>query len=147
MPMIRKLLLIISLAVLLSACAAKYATGPQFSEAPLPPAHKGTLYIYRADAPLVWTPTVKINNKPFLELSKLGYSYVYLTPGIYRLTFDYGGLDSSFVTEILIDEGKVVFKGLYDSGGHKVLEDLPRDQALDKIKEYRYIEPLNTEFQ
>jgi len=144
--MIRKCMIIIGLSIALSACAAKYATGPLFSEAPPPPLKKSILYIYRVDSPLVWTPIVRINDKPFVELAKLGYSYTYLSPGIYKLTIEYGGKASAFITEFFIEEGQEVFKKYYDSGSQKLLTDLPKTKALDEIKEYRYIEPLNTRF-
>jgi hypothetical protein len=143
--MIKRFVTIIGLALILSGCAT-YATGPLFSEAPRLQIQKSILYIYRVNSPLVYTPIIKINDKPFVELSKLGYSYAYLSPGIYKITIDYRYLETPLITEFSIEENQEVFKRLYDSGFNKNLTDIPKEKALNEIKDFRYVEPLNTEF-
>lgn len=129
----------------LSGCAT-YATGPLFTEAPRPAIDTSIIYIYRVDSPLVYTPIVKINDKPFVNLAKQGYSYAYVSPGLYRINIDYGHLETPFITEFIVEENQEVFKRLYDSGFNKILIDIPKEKALKEIKEFRYVKPLNEDF-
>lgn len=143
--MIRKYFLFLYLIIVASGCAT-YSTGPLFQEAPIPNSQKSTVYIFQVKSPLVYTPTVRIDGKPFAKLTKMGYSYGYLASGIHRLTFEYGGFDGAFISEIEIQESKEVFLGYYASGYEKRLWEMPKSQALEELKEYRYVEPINKEF-
>lgn len=143
--MIKKYLILFCLVLMLSGCAT-YATGPLFREAPVSSDKESTLYIFQVKSPLVYSPIVKINDKPFIRLTKMGYSYAYLSPGIYKLTFDYGGTEGDFISEIEIHKGKETYMEYYGDGFEKRLRELPREQALDELKDFKYIEPLNTEF-
>lgn len=142
--MIKKHLILFCLVGILSGCAT-YAAGPLFNQAPLSPDNKGTLYVFRTKSGGP-TPIVKINGKPFVALSVLGYSYAYLSPGIYRLTFEYGAFGDNFISEIEIKEGQEVFEEYSPNGFGQNLREIPKTQALDEMKPYRYINPLNTDF-
>lgn len=130
---------------LISGCAT-YATGPSFKEAPLANNRKSTLYIFQVKSPLVYAPIVTINDKPFVKLTKMGYAYAYLSPGVYKLTFHYGALEGDFITEIEIHEGKDIYIEYYGGGYDKHLRELPKEQALVVLKDFKYIEPLSTDF-
>ena len=141
--MIKKYLILFLLIGIVSGCAATLATGPLFSEAPPSTGNKSTLYVFRTKSSwLAPKLTVKINGKPLVALDSLGYSYAYLSPGIYRLTFD-----SGFITEIEIKEGQDLFVECHAANGFgEGTRDVPKTQALDEIKNYRYVNPLNTIF-
>lgn len=143
--MIREYMALSCLVLMASGCAT-YATGPLFKQAPIPPGKKSLVYVFHEKSPLVYTPTVKINGEPFVKLTKLGYSYAYLSPGIYRLTFQYGGFEGAFITEIEIKEGRQIFLKYFSSGFDISLKEVPETEALNEIKEYKYVEPFRTEF-
>jgi len=141
----KKLLTLLCLIFVTSGCAT-YATGPLFKEAPIPNDRKSILYVFQVKSPLVYAPMVKINDKPFVRLTKMGYSYTYLFPGIYKLNFHYGGLEGDFFSEIEIKESQEIFIEYYASGFEKWTREVPKKQALDQFKDFRYIVPVNNEF-
>jgi len=143
--MIKKYLILFCSVLMLSGCAT-CATGPLFTQASPSLDKKGTFYIFRAKTTLGVTPTVKINGKPFVALTALGYSYVYLSPGIYRLTFYYGSFGNNFISEIEIKEGQELFAEYYAYGIGQSLREIPKTTALDEIKDCRYVAPLSTDF-
>lgn len=143
--MIKKYLILFCLILIVSGCAT-YAAGPLFREAPVSNDGKSMLYVFQIKSPLVYAPIVKINNKPFVRLTKMGYSYAYLFPGVYKLTFDYGGLEGVFISEVEIHAGRETYVEYYGGGFEKRLRELSKAQAIDELKDFRYIEPLNTEF-
>ncbi len=133
--------------IILVGCAGTFASGPKFTEAPPPPGQKALLYIYRGNTPLMWTPTIKIDDRIFAQLGKMGYSYTYISPGVHRLGLHYGGLKANpFFSEFLIKEGQVAFKRIYDSGGFTQIMDVAKERALDEITEYKYVEPSSKDF-
>ena len=139
--------LLLSLAIALWACAAvQYATGPTFIEASPPPAPKATLYFYRVDTSLSAMPTIKLNGEPFVEIPVLGYSYAYLTPGVYRVSVAYRGGDYPLTTEFVAKEGQVVFMRFYDTAGLKRISVPPEKKALEEIRDHRFVEPLTRDF-
>ncbi len=144
--MMKRNLWMLSFVLIFAGCAT-YAKGPLFTEAPPSPNQKSTFYIFRAKTFGAGTPKVKINGQPFIDLTEMGYSYTYLSPGIYRISFDYGVFaGTNFITEIEMKEGKDLY--LFYSGngvGDNVLE-MTKEQASEQIKKYRYIEPINKDF-
>lgn len=141
--MIKKYLILFCLILLLSGCAT-YSTGPLFTQAPPSPEKKGTLYVFRSKVSLAMSiPTVKLNGKPFVNLTAMGYSYAYLSPGVYQLTFERGNY-KNFITEIEIKEEQELFVEYNEPFSR--LREIPKSQAIDAVKEYRYVVPLNTEF-
>ncbi len=141
--MIKKKIILFSLILIFSGCAT-YSTGPLFSMAPAPPDKRGTLYVFRSKVSVgASIPAVKINGKPFVNLTAMGYSYTYLSPGVYQLTFENGNY-KYFITEIEIKEGEELF--VEYSEPFSRLKEIPKAQALDEVKDYRYVEPLNMSF-
>lgn len=145
--MIKKYLSIFILLVFLSGCAT-YANGPAFTQAPTPPEKKSTFYIFRAKAK--WgssanNPMVKIDGKSFVKLTTLGYSYAYLSPGIHKLTFNNGGAWDNFITEIRVKEGEDLFIEYIDYGNQS-LRTLSKAKALEEAQNYKFVEPINTNF-
>lgn len=145
--MIKKCFILFFLVALLSGCAT-LANGPLFTKAPMAPTNKGTLYLFRPRSSLGKTPLVKINGKPFVALTVLGYSYVYLSPGVYQLVFYYGTFGDNFISEIEIKQGQDTFLQYYayGFGSGQGVRDFSSAQALEELKMYRYIQPLNTDF-
>ena len=134
--------LILSLFLVLSGCATS-AKGPLFTEAPPAPNQKSTLYIFRARTLQMGTPKVKINNQLFANLTSNGYSYAYLSPGVYRISFEYTPLaDSDFMTEVEMKEGKNIY--LLFSGSY--VSEMTKERASEQIKNYRYVDPINKDF-
>jgi len=142
--MIRRFLILFCFVSVLSGCAT-CANGPLYTKAPATLDKKGTLYIFRTKATLGTTPIVKINDKPFVKLTAAGYSYVYLKPGIYRLSFLYkfGG---GFISEIEIKEGQEFYAEYYTSGMGENFKEIPADAAFCEIDSCRYIVPINSDF-
>lgn len=130
---------------MVSGCAT-YATGPLFKQTPAPPNHKSTLYVFHPKSTIFYTPLVKIDDKPFVKLTQLGYSYAYLSPRVYRLTFKYGGGAGAFISEIEVKGGQPIFVKYFSNGFGETLKEVPEIEALNEIKEYRYVEPVQTEF-
>jgi len=143
--MINKLFINICLILFLFGCAP-YAKGPLFSQIPNLQANKCVLFVYRKDTIYQNTPMVKINEKLFVKLGKKGYSYAYMAPGIYKLTFDYGFLEAPFIIELPIEEQKEIYLRLYDIGFHKSVTEVEKEKALEELKEYRFEEQINLEF-
>ena len=136
----------LTLMLLLLGCGT-YATGPLFSEKPYPQAGNSIIYIYRVDSIHMNTPMIKINDKPFVKLDKEGYSYVYLQKGLYKLTIDFGGFAyTPFITELLVEGKQEIFIRLYDTGGAIRLDYMQKEKALEEIKQYRFVEPIATQF-
>ncbi|MDP2906010.1 MAG: hypothetical protein Q8O22_06910 [Candidatus Omnitrophota bacterium] len=136
-----KMLVFAGILVLLSGCAT-YASGPLFKEAPLPSNDMGTLYVFRSKASLgALVPTVKIDRRPFVKLTAMGYSYTYLSPGVYRLTFENGNYQR-FITEIEIKEGQELF--IEYSEPFSTLREIPKSQVSDVVKNYRYVAPVSS---
>ena len=144
----KKWFLLIFLILIISGCATT-ANGPLFKEAPVSGDKKSTLYIFQVKKPLVYPATAKINGKPFVQLARNGYSYTYLSPGVYKLSFDTNvlALAAGLVSEIEIQEGKDIYLEFSDGSAQQSLREIPKEQALEKFKNFSYIEPLNTEFQ
>lgn len=141
--MTRRYLILFCLIITVSGCAT-YATGPLFKQAPTPPDKMGTLYVFRSKVSLgASIPTVKINGKPFVNLTAMGYSYTYLSPGVYRLTFENGNYQR-FITEIEIKEGEELFEEYSEPFSR--LREIPESQAIDAVTNYRFVVPVNTEF-
>lgn len=141
--MTKKYLILFCLILMVLGCVT-YSTGPLFIQAPPSPDKMGTLYVFRSKvsvgSPI---PTVKLNGKPFVNLTAMGYSYAYLSPGVYQLTFERGNY-KNFITEIEIKEGQELFVEYNEPFSR--LREIPKSQAINAVKEYRYVEPLNTEF-
>ena len=136
---------IICLAVMLilTGCATN-ATGPMFSQAQDAPSNMGTLYVAKSEAPFMTPLTVvEINDKPFVSLAGKGYSYVYLAPGVYRLSF-VGATTVLFMTEIEIKAGQNLFE--YYNGFNFSVAELSPYQAPDYLKDFHYVTPMNTSF-
>lgn len=141
--MIRKYLILICLSLMVSGCAT-YATGPLFNQAPPSSDKMGTLYVFRSKVSLgASIPTVKINGKPFVNLTAMGYSYAYLHPGVYRLTFENGSF-KYFITEIDIKEGEELFEEYNEV--FSTLREVPKSRVFEAVKDYRYVAPLNADF-
>lgn len=141
--MTKKYLVLFCLILIVAGCAT-YATGTLFRQASPSPDKMGTLYVFRSKVSLgASIPIVKINGKPFVNLMAMGYSYVYLNPGVYRLTFERGSF-KYFITEFEIKEGQELFEE-YDEVFSR-LREIPMSKAFDIVKHYRYVAPLNTEF-
>lgn len=138
--MIKRLLLIAFISFSLIGCAT-IASGPMFVESPTAPKGMGTLYVFRTDTSKMYgmavAYTARINNKPFIKLYRGGYSFVHLTPGIYKLS---AGID----TEFTIEDGEAKYIGSFSGG--TLLREYKKSAGLEAIKDCRYIEPLNTEF-
>jgi hypothetical protein len=130
--------------IFLSGCAT--ASGPLFSGMPKAEATKGMVLIYRENTIYVYTPTIKFDDKPFVKLSKKGYSYASLYPGLYKLVIDYPLFETSLITEINVEEGKELFLRLYDNGFGKSLTEIEKEKAIDELKEYHFVEPINSNF-
>lgn len=141
--MTKRYLILFCLILAISGCAT-YATGPLFKQATAPPDKMGTLYVFRSKVSLgMPIPTVKINGKALVNLTAMGYSYTYLSPGVYRLTFENGNY-KLFITEIEIKEGEELFVEYLEPFSR--LRELPKSQALDAVTNYRFVAPRNTEF-
>ena len=141
--MTKKHLIVLCLILVISGCAT-YATGPLFRQAPPAPDKMGTLYVFRSKVSLgASIPTVKINGKPFVNLPAMGYSYAYLSPGVYRLTFENESF-KYFITEIEIKEREELFEEFSEPFSR--LREIQKSKAPDLVKDYRYVGPLNTEF-
>lgn len=141
--MIKKYLILLCFFTTLSGCAT-YATGPLFNQAPPSPDKMGTLYVFRSKVSVgASIPTVKLNGKPFVNLTAMGYSYAYLSPGVYQLTFENGSF-KYFITEVEIKEGQDLF--VEYSEPFSRLREIPKTRALEEVKQYRYVNPLNTDF-
>jgi hypothetical protein len=132
--------------LILSGCISRVTKGDMFAEVAPPPPDKSLVYFYHLDSSYLdfGPPTIMINNKPLVILPKLGYSYVYLRPGVYRFDLKNLGI-IELSTEFLVTENQTSFMRLSYRGGI-TLTKLPREQALPEIAAYRYVEPLNTEF-
>ena len=144
--MIKRNFLMLSFVLILSGCAT-YATGPLFMEAPPSPDKKSTLYIFRAKTIEMGTPKVKINGEPFVDLKAMGYSYAYLPPGIYRISFDYGAFaGGGFITEVEMKEGKDLYVLYSGNGMANNVVEMTKKQASEQIKNYRYVDPINKDF-
>ncbi|MBF0388103.1 MAG: hypothetical protein HQL20_09675 [Candidatus Omnitrophica bacterium] len=142
--MMKKWPLFLCFVMFISGCAT-CASGPLFAPASPSPDKKSVLYVYRNIGSLGVAPTVKINGKPFVVLTSGGYSYAYLSPGIYKLTFQWmGGLGYTFTTQIEIKPGEDLFEKHYSTS--VIMEDIPADQGLEDIKQYRYVPTLNSDF-
>jgi hypothetical protein len=63
---------------------------------------------------------------------------VYLHPGVYRLSY------GEFITEINIVAGEDLFECI--NGNSMAITELSASEALFKLKDYRYIAPLNSKF-
>ncbi len=138
--MIKNLLFSFLSLIILSGCATPIINGPMFSKALNPPkADMGTLYVFRAKGGLgeeAYMP-VKVNGVPFVNLAPMGYSYQYLTPGIYQLSIGntaYG----SIMTEVEIKPGQELYE-LFDAFGNSV-NDVSPSKAPFLFKEFRYIQ-------
>ena len=97
-----RLVLWFVIAVIFSGCAA---TGPEFKIAPPDPNGKAVLYIYRPAAyPLRGLKAgFSVDGINAAELSVEGYSFVYLSPGLHRLTHQWVGTGTAEpVTEISV---------------------------------------------
>jgi len=126
--------------LLLSGCATPVINGPMFTKALNPPkADMGTLYVFRAKGGLGEEAymSVKVNGVPFVNLAPMGYSYEYLTPGIYQLSIGnpaYGAI----MTEIEIKPGQELYE-LFDAFGNSVVDVSP-SKAPFILNEFRYIQ-------
>ena len=80
------------------------------------------------------------------KLSRKGYSYAFLSPGLYKLVIDYPLFETSLITEIIVEEGKELFFRLYDNGFIKSLTEIEKEKAIDELKGYRFVEPINSIF-
>lgn len=125
---------------------ATYATGPLFQQASPAPETKGTLYVFRAKTISVPNVTVKIDGRPFVVLTVMGYSYAYLSPGIHRLNFNSGSFGGSFISEVEIKEGEALYVEHHGDGYGTRISEIPSSQALEAVKDYRYVEPINRNF-
>ena len=132
---------LIALVAFLVGCST-IATGPLFSEAPMPSGNLGVLYLYRRPAIALTDPIFKIDGKPFVKMGGLGYSYAYLTPGVHRLAI--GMLSGEFAVE----KRQVLFKRVEEEGDRTSIRAVPEEKAIKEMKrlEYRYVEPFNREF-
>lgn len=144
--MIRKSIALFCLVLTISGCAT-YATGSLFQQAPAPTEKKSILYVFHPKSTIVYTPLVKINDKPFVKLTQMGYSHAYLSPGIYRLAFKYGGGAGTFISEIEVKGDQPIFVKYFSTGFGKSLKEVPETEALHELKEYRYVEPIQIEFE
>jgi hypothetical protein len=141
--MSRGLVFLISL-VLLTGCATN-ATGPLFTIAPSAPQNMGTLYVGLSSAILMMPGIiVKINDKPFVSLAGKNYSYVYLPPGIYRLSF-VCNLTLIFMTELEILPGRNLYESF--NAQYSSVSDLPSSSAPEFLKNFHYVTPINTSFE
>lgn len=146
--LIKSLVLLATFMVALSACAARLTEGRLFAETSPPSVGKSLVYVYYVDDtvhPFAFgVRTIMINNKPLAKLPRLGYSYAYLRPGVFRLDITELGI-TELSTEFLVEEGQTLFIRLSTTRGFTIGE-VPREKALPEIETNRYVEPLNTEF-
>ncbi|MFA5060646.1 MAG: DUF2846 domain-containing protein [Candidatus Omnitrophota bacterium] len=140
----KKQILILSLLGMVISGCATYATGPLFSQAPASPTDKGTLYVFRSKASVgALIPTVKLNGKPFVNLTAMGYSYAYVTPGVYQLTFEKGSF-KYFITEIEIKAGENLYVEYNEP--FSMLREIPESKVSEAVKNYKYVDPSNISF-
>jgi len=136
---VSRLLILIPLCLmLLTGCPV--AKGPVFFEAP-PDSQKGTFYFYRVEESFDFTPTIKLDDKPFVELQRLGYSFTYLSPGVHKLTVTFPG-GPPLTTELEIAPGKIMAIRLSGNSMHCVLAYMPWEKARDELREARFIKPF-----
>lgn len=124
--------------MLLTGCPV--AKGPVFFEAPLD-SQKGTLYFYRGEESFTFAPTIKLDDKPFVELQRLGYSFTYLPPGVHKLTIKFPDAPP-LTTDFEIGSGQIVVIKLTGTIYKTVLARIPWEKARDEIRETRFTKPF-----
>lgn len=137
----RRYLFLLYLICFFCGCATTKPPVDQFFiPAPKPENNQGVLYIFEAPPAFLVpdTPTIAINGKTFVRLSRFGYSYIYLNPGVYRLSI-IGG--EGFMTEIEIKPGQELFEEYYNYGAGNGINELSKERALEKLEHFKYIQP------
>ena len=147
-----KLLFLLTLVSLLSACAPTLHKGPTFKTAPSPTEKEALIYIYRPHAPPLWrSPTIYFNDTEIVDLYNHGYSYIYASPGTYQLlsdwSFDAGPPDLK--GEMTFQGGKTYYIRMTGRMGFSSstittsskIEKLSSEQVLSDISHCMYIKP------
>jgi len=101
MPTRVSAILFVVLSLLLGACATT-ATGPSFSEAPVPSAgsDQSVLYIFRSYAePKLMPATLIMDGKELVTLPQKGFSWVYVTPGKHHFKYRFSAMAGMPVVE------------------------------------------------
>ncbi|WP_440877642.1 DUF2846 domain-containing protein [Thalassotalea sp. PLHSN55] len=103
--MFKKIILLVSMLLLLSACSA---TGPKFSQLESLDINQAKVYIYRPWAMLdgAAAPTVQINGTDRFNLSNGGYEVITLSPGTHKFTVKKG----AFMSNWRADEMNIEYK-------------------------------------
>lgn len=127
--------------LVLNGCAYTMLNGKKFSEAPPPKSNEALLYIYRIHGgPHFRSPDITINDKMFIDLQNLGYSYKYLSPGEYSIktkwSIDLSGRDRE--VNLKIKSGETYYIQLYGNTNYSYksyFELVPNDKAKKEILE------------
>ena len=103
--MFKKIIFIISVTLLLTACSA---TGPKFTQLENLDANQAKVYIYRPWAMLdgAAAPTIQIDGVDHFNLGNGGYEVVTLSPGVHKLTVKKG----TFMSNWRADQMDIEFK-------------------------------------
>lgn len=134
-----------TLLILLFCCGCTtLATGPLFKPAAPPPSNAGTLYVFRSNVILGGSaPLVQLNGQPFVYLPAMGYSYAYLAPGVYRLTFERAGF-KYFIAEVEIIEDEELY--VFFNEPMSTMTELNSEDAAGQFNQYRYVDPISIAF-
>jgi hypothetical protein len=131
------------------------ATGPQFQRLENTPKDGAILYMYRGDFggnQSAYTPDLLINDIKVVELKRNAYTYIYLSPGKYKLSFrnniisGYPDLDGEFE----VSAGQRKFMKIFDpvsASGTVItytssIREMDENSALKEISSMRFDAPI-----
>lgn len=115
--------ILLSMLLLLGACATVPANAPTYERAPEPPAGLSNVYIYRIGAyPTLRAPTVSIDGRAVISPAEKSYTVVALAPGVHDVqvnwAWDTGWPDLDFKIEVEADKPLYLkISGSFDNMG------------------------------
>lgn len=149
----RKILL--SILLLLGACATVPANAPAYSRAPEPAAGLSNVYIYRIGAyPTLRAPMVRIDGRAVISPAERAYTVVAMTPGPHEVNvnwaWDTGWPDVTFTVDV--EAGRPTYLKVSGSFDHmsgntyragSSLQPVPQAVAEPEMSACcRYVRPL-----
>lgn len=115
--------ILLSMLLLLGACATVPANAPTYARAPEPAAGLSNVYIYRIGAyPTLRAPTVKIDGRAVISPAEKSYTVAQLAPGVHVVdvnwAWDTGWPDLNFKIDVEADKPLYIkISGSFDNVG------------------------------